>query len=803
MKIPFIVRRLLKTKSLRIINLVGLVLIFTSIIVSFAYIKWETGFDSFYSNADRIGRLSLSFEGKQADGRIFTESYDNALKENPDIKDILKMVVIQTTTLTNKDTKVSINNLIVAGDNFFEFFNIPLIYGTYNIVFEKSGNIVISEKLALQLYGKTDVIGEEIQLDGRQYESEKGFITGVFKNISANSHFHTDIIVSKKDFTDHLVYYYLMIKEGVSTDELSNKITETIRSTAQDPIRKTAQASILPLQDIHLRSNVVKEIEPGGKIEYIYLVGGANVLLFIIVLFNLWLNSSVIFSYNKRYYQLLRLNGASGFAVVKDEIQVSLCISLVSLLLSFIGAVCIAGYFEIDLGIISLMEVLILSIVLLLSTVLVSLLPVLRSLSYTLFFRRNEAVKPVRFSFSSVKYMLVVQYTIVIFIIIVAVGINNQISMIKTTQVAAANDSIVVLKDGELPTEVVNNYALLKTALLKYPEIEGVTGVMQLPGEGIRDMSPIRVEANEDVITCPILIVGDGFFPFFDIRPIAGRLPSDLRTTQQEEWDMFDKKAVLSSQNEKYVTSIRDEYVINRKALGLLGFASPEEAIGKDITLLHQSLDYIPSGKIGAVVEDFVYTNVYEDVIPMLMIPRNLFMNCFMLRLSPNHTAKGLNVLEEEWTKINPDYPLNYVFLQDYYHTIYRNEMNAERMVKLFSTLCLAVTLLGLIIFMAFMVKMRRKEIGIRKVNGASHSDIVTMLNRSLIVWLVLACIIAVPLSSYTMGIWLADFAFKTRLTWWLLGGACMSVIAFSLIVVTLQSQKAARINPVDSIKNE
>jgi len=802
MKIPFILRRLLKTKGLRVINLVGLTLIFTSIIVSFSYIRWETSFDSFYRNADRIGRLSLAFEGKQADGRIFRDSYDEFLKQNPEIEDVLKMVIIQTTTLSNKDSKIVVNNLVLAENNFLDFFNIPLIYGNAKDVFNKAGNIIISEKLALQLYGKTDVVGQEIKLEGRKYVLDKGFVNGVFKNIPANSHFHTDIIVSETDYSNLPIYYYLLLRKGFSNKELSRKITEAIQKTSESPVWKTAEASILPLTDIHLYSNVAKEIEPGGKIDYIYLIAGANILLLIIVLFNLWLNSSVIFSYNKRYYQLLRLNGASSLAIVKDELHISFFISFISLLLSFILSLYISEYFEVNLYSIPVVYYLVISAILLFLTVFTFLLPVLKSLSYTLFFNRSEELKPVRFSFSNVKYMLLVQYTIVVFVIILSVSINNQISIIKTTQIGAVNDSIVVLKE-ELPTEVISNYSLLRSELLKHPEIESITGAMQLPGGGIRDMIQIRIDGKEETMSCPILVVGDDFFPFFGINAIAGNLPPQLTLTQQEEERMLEEKFKLQSQGEKYTTSIRDNYIINRKALGLLGISSPEEAIGKDITLLHQSLDYIPSGKICGVVDDFVYTNVYEDIIPILIIPRNLFMNCFMLRLSPEHTSEGLDALNKEWGKVNPDFPLNYGFLTDYYRVIYKNEVNAEQMVRLFSSLCLIITLLGLIIFMAFMMKVRRKEIGIRKVNGASSQDILIMLNRSLLIWLILSCIIAVPLSSYILNIWLANFAFKTSLTFCLFAGTCLSVIVFSLIIATWQSLKAAGINPVDSIKSE
>lgn len=801
MKVPFIFRRLFKTKSLRFINLLGLILIFTSVLVSYAYISREMSFDKFYNNSERIGRLSLSFEGKQADGRIFTDSYDPIINEIPEIENVLKLAFIETTTLVSKDSKTTVNNLTLSSRNLFDFFDIPLVYGNSENVFDSPRKIIISERLALQLYGKTDVVGEQIGLKGRKYSMEKGFINGVFKNIPDNSHFHTDIIISEEDFSYLMAYYYLLIKEGINYNNLSSNITNKIKNRFDDPSRKSGIASIMPLTDIHLHSNVVKEIETGGNIDYIYLIGGANILLFIIVLFNLWLNSSVIFSYNKHYYQLLRLNGASSFSVVKDEFQVSFCVCFISLLFSVCLYQSITKYFGLITAEISFEEQLMLFSILLFSSTFISLLPILKSISYTIFSHRHEDLKTIRFSFSNIKYMLVAQYAIVVFIIIIAVGINNQISVIKTTQIGATNDSIIVFK--EQPTEVVNNYELLRTALLKHAEIESVTAAMQLPGEGIRDMSPIRVEGNDEIIVTPLLVVGDDFFSFFGIQAISGNLPPRLTFNQQEEWEMFDRKVHRQSESEIYSTSLRDNYIINRKALGLLGFSSPEEAIGKEITLMHQSLNYIPGGKITGVVDDFIYTSVYEDAVPMLIVQRNLFMSCFMVRLSPDYAATALNILDSEWQKINADFPLSHVFLKDYYGSVYRNEMNAEQMVELFSALCLAVTILGLIVFMAFMIKMRNREIAIRKVNGASDKDIVYLMNKSLIISIIVSCIVAVPFSIYVMDIWLSNFAYKAQLGSGVFIGACMFVLLFSLLAVSWQSIQATKINLIDAIKGE
>jgi len=796
MVMPFILRRTRKVKSLRIINLLGLSLLFACIFVSYSYITRELSYDKFYTNSEKIARLSLSFDGNQADGRIYGDIYDPLLDKCPEIEDILKFSKILASTLIHNDKKYAANDILLANDNFFSFFDTPFLQGDTHTAFNEKGKIVISEKLAKELFGKTTVVGEKIQLSSRNYAAKEGFISGVYKDFPPNSHIHSDIIICEDDFSNLYYYTYLMLKAGNDSDALASKITNMIQTEIDNPNAKTGIAEIMPLNDIHLHSHILRELEPNGNIDYIYLIAGANILLSVIVFFNLWLNSNVIFSYNKRYYQLLRLNGASPFTVIKDESNIALLIGSISL----IFALLISGYAITQLGLsehqIPVIDKISLPLILLACTITVSLLPVVRSMAVTAFNNRNNDLKATRFSISNVKYMLVVQYAIVIFIIIVAAGIRGQMSVIKTNQIGAENDSIVVLK--EQPQEVIDRYAILKQELLKHPEIEMVTAAMQLPGGAVRDGITVRKETGgADPLPCPLLVVGEDFFPFFNIKPIAGSLPPPLTLTAQEEYNLLMDKFA----GKEVKSTVRDSYIINRKALQLFGYSTPEEAIGKELIIEHGSVDYIPSGRIAGVVEDFVYSNVFEETSPLLIMQRSMFMNCFMLRLSPDNRKEALNILNNAWAKVNPDFPLDYSFLQDSYGMIYRNEINAEKIVNLFSGLCLIITILGLIVFMAFMIKTRTKEIGIRKVNGASNKEIIYLLNRNLFIWIIFAFIIAVPLSKYVIMIWLENFAYKTHLHWWLFAGTGIFVILLSIIAVSWQSWRAARVNPVESIK--
>jgi len=174
-----------------------------------------------------------------------------------------------------------------------------------------------------------------------------------------------------------------------------------------------------------------------------------------------------------------------------------------------------------------------------------------------------------------------------------------------------------------------------------------------------------------------------------------------------------------------------------------------------------------------------------------------------MIRLDPKNTERSLAVFNKVWNKVNPDYPASYSFLQDEYAKVYRNEWNAEMLVRIFSVLCLIIANLGLVIFMAFIIKSRTKEIGIRKVNGASSMEIVRMLNLIFIRWIVLAFVISMPLVYFIMQRWLQDFAHKTTLDWWIFAVAGLFVMLLSLLSVSWMTWRAATANPVDSLKGE
>jgi putative ABC transport system permease protein len=366
-------------------------------------------------------------------------------------------------------------------------------------------------------------------------------------------------------------------------------------------------------------------------------------------------------------------------------------------------------------------------------------------------------------------------------------------NLVKDTQVGGIERTILVMP--EQPDQIQANYALLKTELLKYPEIEAITSSFQLPGDAIRDRTRVRKMDDLDWKWLPIMIAGEDFLPFFHIRSIAGHGFSPAKYDYQSEATMMQE---LFTQEK--VTEHVEEYVLNRKALAIFGFNTPEDAIGEMLQLEHGSLGYFSRGIIVGVTDDYNYTGLFEETIPLLMMQRNLFQHCIMVRLTPDRFMEARTVFEKVWNEVNPDFPADYIFMNDVFGRIYRNEINAQQLVYIFSLLCFAIADLGLIIFMAFIIRRRTKEIGIRKVHGAKVSDIVRMLNMDFIRYIALAFAIAVPVAWYVMHRWLERFAYRTSLDWWIFALAGLSVLLISVVSVSMQSWHAAQTNPVDTI---
>ncbi|MDR0994803.1 MAG: hypothetical protein LBL81_00765, partial [Tannerella sp.] len=428
----------------------------------------------------------------------------------------------------------------------------------------------------------------------------------------------------------------------------------------------------------------------------------------------------------------------------------------------------------------------------------VSLLSVVAKISRTIFFNQAGDLKPPHFSISGVRYMFILQYAMVMFIAIMAIGITRQMRLVSGTQIGG-KDILVI---NALPEEAQTKYGLLKEELLKHAEVASVTSAMQLPGKAIRDGALFRCEgqAQENVQFMQVLAVGNDFIPFFDLHLAAGYPFSNVSRTRADE-----KAMLLDYWDNDYAPSgLSETYIINSRAMHTLGFTRPEETIGKRLILSRGSgVAYIDKGTIvGVLGDDFNYTSAYEENIPLVLMVRKYFQHCLFVRFKGNK-EQGVAAFKQAWHTVIPNIHADYSFLSDVYANVYHNERMAKSLVNFFALLSLIVANLGLVIIMAFLIKRKTKEIGIRKVNGASATNILCLLNGRIAVWICIAFIVAIPPAWWAFKVWLENFARKTPLHWWIFVLAGLSVMLVSTLAVSLQTFRALRLNPVVALKTE
>ena len=318
-----LLRRLLKSKSLRVVNVAGLAVVFACMLLSYAYVAYECSYDRFHTKADRIYRLSLRTEGEPVDVRIHGfETADARTAGVSGIESVVRMYKVDGCEIRHEGHIDLPGPFYFVSGNFLGVFDLRLIDGDPRTALNTPDKVLISRSYARRLFGDAPAVGRELTLAGRRFR--RVFVGGVYEDLPETSHFHSELFVRLPDEDAGMfTYVYLLLSPGTRPDAVARGIAANMRRLGATDDPRPVSPMLFPLTDIHLRSHFQREHEPNGNILYLYLIVGANILLLVIVLFNLWLNAGLIFAFNRRYYQLLRLNGASSRRVLVDEMMIA------------------------------------------------------------------------------------------------------------------------------------------------------------------------------------------------------------------------------------------------------------------------------------------------------------------------------------------------------------------------------------------------------------------------------------------------------------------------------------------------
>ncbi|MFO7370052.1 MAG: ABC transporter permease [Bacteroidales bacterium] len=794
-----------------LINLLGLSTAMACVIATLLYIRYELSYDRMHEKASRIYRVTTdSNKGATSvhPARVTGNWPQDLMMEYPAMDKMVRLVPFRKAVVKIGNQSFFCEKAYSTDSTFFDLFDFKLVSGKSENAFAKPGRAMICESLATKYFGSTDVIGREITIIHQQDPNPKNFIIdGVMEDFPGNSHFHAELLTSFTTFDEGTswAYTYFLMKQGTDIASLRNDIHAQWKKNNPN-ITSLPIVHFQPLTDIHLYSHKTREMEKNGDIRSLILLGSGAVIILLIALINFLNLSRVQFTSEVNAFRVRLIIGASRFRLALEMAAHSMLLSVLAFSVGLIAALEIGRFLgagSIQTG--QITDLLVIALVFMTIIAVISVLPL-----FTSGFSTKR--KPADLKRNLYAVPLIVQFTLSVIAITSTIALYRQMNYIQNQHPASRNADMLVIADN--PWETLQRYETFKTELLNSTSITDVTAAMEEPGGDILDGCNFEMEGidkNENP-SINIFTIDSNFFSLMGISPLAGTVDFGYTPSQQWEADVLElNKLRLGGKDkgeefaayEKKVGNYREKYILNQSALNMLGITNPEDAIGKRFRLTFFIPELFPEGEVIGVVPDFHYTNLYSKEKPLAIASRKLFNYCFIIRIDPLQRKKAIETLRNVWQKVNPEYPLQYEYITQSYQKVYTTEYSQSRVISLFALLSMIISSLGIFALAAFIMQRRTKEIGIRKVNGATIAQVMLMLNRDFIKWVILAFIIACPIAWYAMHKWLQSFAYKTALSWWVFAAAGAVAVAVALLTVSWQSWQAATRNPVEALRYE
>ncbi len=806
MNINTILRRIKKNQKWFGLNVLGLTIAFTCTLMVYSFVTNELNYDRFHSKADRIYRLTENTNtGKSSmiDARIWGGVAPLLKDEFKDIQDYVRLSSFRNAIVTIDENIFFSKKIYGVDSSFFNVFDYELLIGNKKNMFKRPKHVVISKTMAERYFGSTDILNKRIKILHQKSDIAEEFtIEGVIKDFPENSHFKADFLCSYKDSRDNWSYTYLLLPQNVESMQLQDSIQSYWNSryakSDYSPI-----ANLQPLTAIHLHSHKSREIEQNGNMQAIYLLISGVLIVFIIALINFANLNSVQYLSEQKSFMVKAVNGATPIILAKEFFKENLILLTLVIGLGFISVNYLSNLFSFKAFLLTAkLNIAILTFTFFIIVSIFAALPFL-----------YRKVKPIASltkpqNRSSHKVFLVMQLALSVIAITSTLFLQKQINYINTLHPNAKKSDLIVMPKN--PMHVTAKFKTLKEQVLKHPEILEVSSVMEEPAGIVTDNFPYILDGkiSDDRKTINILSIDSNFFSFFGIKPIAGTINMGTCTTFEWEqkaiqlWQLERNNQEIPSGLREEITPIHAKYIINKMALGHLEIESAEKAIGKKFQFDFMG-EMFPEGEIIGVVNDFHYTNMYVKEKPLVMVARKMFCHCFLFRINANNKNAAIAALKTEWEKIHPDVPFKYEFVSDSYQKVYQKEYMQMRVLMLFAIISIILSVMGLFAMVSFSLKIRVKEIGIRRVNGAKIFKIIKMLNKDYLKWTVFAIILACPVAYYAVSRWLESFAYKTPLSWWVFAFAGGITLLIALLTVSWQTFRAARHNPVEALRYE
>ena len=795
-------RTMMKSKAYSLINVFGLAIGMAATILILLFVQDELSYDNYHVNKDRIYRVTRAWYNE--DNEVNLHLGHVAPPFGPLLKSDYEGIIEESARVMNWNPLVKGGDVVIEEDNLYfadpEIFNIMSwkgLEGDLNTALDQPTSIILTRSSAQRYFGDASPIGETMRVDN-QFDLK---VTAVIEDVPNNSHFHPEFILpmvlveqyygGAENFMSawgsNNFSTYLMLREGYPMqqlqDSLGNFLNRHLNTSASG--RKPSEYNKLtlwPIQSIHLESHLDSELEANGDIAYVYLYTVIAIFILAIACINFINLATARSAKRAREVGMRKVMGADRGMVISQFIIESLVYAILAVILGLVLVQLILPWFNnftqkslaLDFTQNQFLVVLV---------ILITFITGFFAGSYPAFYL--SAFEPVDtlkgeinaggsgVSLRSV--LVVIQFTISIVLLIGVGVVQDQLEFVKTKELGFNDHQVLVLPVSD---DIITKYESVKSTLMQHEGINNVAFSSRIPSGRLLDSQSTTAEVDGEMKQINFRIADvhtdHDFLKALDIPVVAGR----------------DFNSELASDS-------TEAFIVNEATVRVIGWQSNDQAIGKKFNYGARQ------GYIIGVVKDFHFESLHQEIAPIVFLVTNGRGGSLVLKIDEEKQAETMAFLQEQWSFLRPGFPFTYFFIDARFDEQYANEDRLGELVGYFSALAILIGMLGLFGLASYTTEQRFKEIGIRKVLGASAMEILFMLTRGFSKLVFIGYLLAIPIAYYLMTQWLETFAYHGVVSWMTIISAGIIAMVFAWLTVGFQTLKAARSNPIDSIQYE
>jgi putative ABC transport system permease protein len=767
------IRHLWLNRLFSAINIIGLVLGFTATFCIASYLFYENSYDRTHPDVALSYRLiSGKATGKLRDKPLNAYNFLPITifinGKIPGIDEMTRVEPVYAATVKVGDNIFIEKGMIWADAAIMRFIDIRFLTGVPARALTEPNSVIISRSEALKLFGKAEAVGNVLSVEGNSLK-----VTGVYEDMPATNHLRKNLIASiytlpnLDDPWNHQGYIYVKLKQGADPGAVTAKINHLTKGnlwwTKDDP-----EYTLQPVRDVHLHSDNIMGTPDTVNIRYLYVFGIIGVLVVFCTAFNYVSLSLSDFTERTKEFGIKNILGSGKRLLVLQPLVECSLLYIVSAVMAVVTSVSLLPYindlFRTEINIsffFGLPNMAILSgvvIIMLMLSAMYPLLLVSRTNAISVFQKTVSLWKlhlPIR------RPLIVMQFAVATGLVFAVIVMQKQMRLLGKENLGFAKDQVVVLRSPHFSGV---NAALISQKLKNLPEVSNASVATGTPlGGGLA----ITMGEEDNPYVVSVFNADEQYIKTLGMTILEG---DDL-----------------TAEDTTHV-------IVNEAMVKTMGWKEP---IGQKVDVLGKKKE------VKAVVKDFQMSNIHLPANPALIDIDRYYLRSILVKLETGNITQTLNSIKEIWKALAPGYPLEYSFLDEEYQDLYFSEIRSQQLSTLFSAIAIIIACLGLYGSVMHIAQQRIKEIGIRKVLGASVGNIVGILSLDFFKLIAISFLIAAPVAWYTMHQWLADFASRIEIKWWMLCATGLIIALLAMLTVSLQAIKAAVANPVKSLKTE